>query len=74
MNFSAAVLCGGKEVGKSTLLKFLLNRSLEKWSKVIVIDLDPGQPEFTVMGCLSVISVQQPVVGPNFTHLITPEK
>lgn len=70
--FFAVVLCGGKGVGKSTLLRFLVNRCLKKWPKILVLDFDPGQSEFTVMGCLSAALVQQPLLGPNFSHLIEP--
>lgn len=67
------VLCGGVNVGKSTLLRYLVNRSLEKWSEILVLDFDPGQSEFTVMGCLSAILIKNPLLGPNFSHLIKPD-
>ncbi|XP_065215234.1 polynucleotide 5'-hydroxyl-kinase NOL9 [Planococcus citri] len=68
------IITGGKNAGKSTLLKYLINKSLASNSKVLVLDFDPGQAEFTVMGCLSAVLVTKPVLGPNFSHLVTPVK
>ncbi|XP_028025537.1 polynucleotide 5'-hydroxyl-kinase NOL9 [Bombyx mandarina] len=67
------IICGGKGTGKSTMLRYLCNRLLDH-GPVLVIDLDPGQAEFTVAGNLSVTIVNEPLLGPNFTHLKTPEK
>lgn len=67
-------LCGGKGVGKSTFLRYAINRLLTKYEKIRVVDLDPGQPEFTVPGCVSVHTVTEPVFGPNYTHIRRPEK
>lgn len=61
---------GGKGVGKSTFIRYLINRLISETGKpVLVIDLDPGQAEFTVPGCLSCTLVQKPILGPNFTHV-----
>lgn len=67
-------LCGGQGVGKSTLLRYLVNKLLMDYVEVRVIDLDPGQSEFTVPGCLSICTVREPVFGPNFTHIIKPDR
>ena len=51
------MVAGGKGVGKSTFLRFLVNRVLaEVGAPVLVVDLDPGQAEFTVPG-LSLVSL-----------------
>lgn len=68
------VVCGGKGVGKSTFVRFLVNRSLPVFREVLYLDFDPGQPEFTVPGCVSAVIVKQPLLGPSFTHLTTPEQ
>lgn len=69
------VLCGGKGVGKSTMLRFLLNRYLSSgMESVLLIDFDPGQAELTMPGCVSISLVKKPLLGPNFTHLQTPLK
>ncbi|KAK5649600.1 hypothetical protein RI129_000629 [Pyrocoelia pectoralis] len=68
------LLSGGKGVGKSTALRYIINKLLLRYKKVLVIDLDPGQPEFTIPGCLSATIVYDPVFGPNYTHLREPYK
>lgn len=73
-NLSRILLCGGKSVGKSVLLRYMINSMLNSVDKVVCIDLDPGQSEFTVGGCVSVTIVDKPVFGPNYTHLRKPEK
>ncbi|XP_021938598.1 polynucleotide 5'-hydroxyl-kinase NOL9 isoform X2 [Zootermopsis nevadensis] len=70
---SCTVVCGGKGVGKSTFVRFLINRSLPLFGQVLCLDFDPGQPEFTIPGCVSAVIVKEPLLGPSFTHLSTPE-
>uniref|UniRef100_A0A1B6G999 Polynucleotide 5'-hydroxyl-kinase NOL9 n=1 Tax=Cuerna arida TaxID=1464854 RepID=A0A1B6G999_9HEMI len=67
-----SILCGGKSVGKSTLLRYLINKCLQKWSGVLVLDFDLGQCEFTIGGCISAVLLEEPVLGPNYTHLKQP--
>lgn len=69
---SRIILAGGKNVGKSTAMRNLVNRMLEKTEAVIVLDLDPGQAEFTPPACISMNIVTKPLLGPNFSHLMTP--
>lgn len=68
------VICGGKGVGKSTLLKYLINTQLMRNQSVLCLDFDPGQSEFTAPGAVSAVLVKEPLFGPNFTHIIKPEK
>ncbi|XP_028157807.1 polynucleotide 5'-hydroxyl-kinase NOL9 [Ostrinia furnacalis] len=70
---SRGIMCGGKGLGKSTFLRFCVNRLLGR-GPVLVVDLDPGQAEFTVAGNISATVVNEPLLGPNFTHLKTPVK
>ena len=73
------VVAGGKGVGKSTFMRFITNRLLNRTElksasecsrvSVLYIDLDPGQAEFTIPGCLSATKVVRPIMGPNFSHL-----
>ncbi|XP_045501644.1 polynucleotide 5'-hydroxyl-kinase NOL9 [Colias croceus] len=65
--------CGGKGSGKSTFLRYYVNKLLQKTS-VLVIDLDPGQSEFTVAGHVSATVVDSPIFGPSFTHLRAPKR
>ncbi|KAB0801391.1 hypothetical protein PPYR_05745 [Photinus pyralis] len=69
---SKTLLSGGKGVGKSSALRYMVNKLLLSYKEVLVIDLDPGQPEFTISGCLSATIVTEPVFGPNYTHLREP--
>lgn len=71
---SKVFLCGGKGVGKSTFLRYAINRLLMKYKEVRVVDLDPGQPEFTVPGCVSYHTITEPVFGPNYTHIKKSER
>lgn len=70
---SRVAICGGKGVGKSTLLRYCINSLLGRFEKVVVVDLDPGQSEFFPPGCLSITTVTEMVLGPNYTHLQTPD-
>jgi len=45
--YTKLVVCGAKGVGKSTCLRYTVNKLLQKFSQIAVIDCDPGQPEFT---------------------------
>ncbi|XP_068620756.1 polynucleotide 5'-hydroxyl-kinase NOL9 [Battus philenor] len=69
---SRGIVCGGKGAGKSTFLRYYVNQLLSK-GPVLVIDLDPGQCEFTVAGSISATVVTEPLLGPNYTHLRKPE-
>lgn len=75
------VVCGPKGAGKSTYAKLLANHILTArtgrtaWGSgssgnatVAWLDLDPGQPEYTPPGQLSLTQLRTPVLGPAFTH------
>lgn len=66
------MLFGGKGVGKSTLLRFLVNQLIQLCGTILVVDFDPGQPELFPAGCVSASLVSTPFLGPNFTHLQQP--
>lgn len=57
-------------------MRLLVNKILSQQKgdqrKVVVLDLDPGQSEFTAPGCLSVVEVSEPLLGPSFTHFKIP--
>ncbi|XP_050323205.1 polynucleotide 5'-hydroxyl-kinase NOL9 [Bactrocera neohumeralis] len=63
---SKVLLSGGKSVGKSTLLRYLLNRHLERSERVLVIDLDIGQAELFTPQTVSCTVLTQPLLGPGF--------
>ncbi|PLB35662.1 putative RNA processing protein Grc3 [Aspergillus candidus] len=72
------LVCGPKGSGKSTFSRYLLNHLLSPAPQtetnycntdgVAFLDLDPGQPEFSPMGQVSLTHVRAPVFGPPFTH------
>lgn len=76
----AILVCGPKGAGKSTFSKLLTNRLLTCSSSgvsntsgrqifgIAVLDLDPGQPEYTPAGTLSLVHVTKPNFGAPFSH------
>ncbi|KAL7269237.1 Polynucleotide 5'-hydroxyl-kinase grc3 [Rhizina undulata] len=62
------LVSGGKGAGKSTFARTLLNKLLEVAPAVVYLDVDPGQPEFSPPGMVSLARVTSPIFGPPFTH------
>jgi polynucleotide 5'-hydroxyl-kinase GRC3/NOL9 len=76
---SVTMLCGPKSSGKSTFTKLLSNKLLLSSRKarstgVAILDLDPGQPEYSLPGQLSLIHLREPNFGPPFSHPQTTER
>ncbi|XP_027867218.1 polynucleotide 5'-hydroxyl-kinase NOL9 [Xiphophorus couchianus] len=67
------LVCGVKNVGKSTFIRILINTLLNHTSNVDYLEGDLGQTEFTPPGCLSLSTVKEPLLGPPFTHQVTPD-
>ena len=67
------VICGAKGVGKSTCMKYLVNRLLGSNDKVAVIDCDVGQSEFTTSGLVSLHVFDDPIAMPSHLNLRKPE-
>ncbi|KAF5988200.1 polynucleotide 5'-hydroxyl-kinase GRC3 [Fusarium bulbicola] len=71
----STLICGPKSAGKSTFSRLFLNRFLTDRSHrqtlrgVVVMDLDPGQPEYAPAGTLSLVFATKPNLGTPFTHL-----
>ncbi|XP_053377121.1 polynucleotide 5'-hydroxyl-kinase NOL9-like [Mercenaria mercenaria] len=63
------LVCGGKDSGKSTTNRLLINSTLNILESVYYLECDIGQTEFTPPGVLSLVEVTSPVTGPPFTHL-----
>ena len=70
--WSCTVIAGGKNVGKSTTLRYLINTLLPVSKIVVLVDFDIGQAECTPAGCISYTLIEEPLLGPNFTHLKPP--
>ncbi|EKD15047.1 uncharacterized protein L3040_003753 [Drepanopeziza brunnea f. sp. 'multigermtubi'] len=67
------MICGPKSSGKSTFAKILGNRLLSISENstsrgIAVLDIDPGQPEYSPPGQLALVHVQNPNFGPPFSH------
>ncbi|XP_004768712.1 polynucleotide 5'-hydroxyl-kinase NOL9 isoform X1 [Mustela putorius furo] len=68
------LVCGSQDVGKSTFNRYLINQLLNSISCVDYLECDLGQTEFTPPGCISLLNITEPVLGPPFTHQRTPQK
>jgi len=70
------VLAGSKGAGKSTFSRILANRLLTTagLDSVAYLDVDPGQPEFSPPGIISLSVLNSPILGPPFTHTISPTR
>ncbi|OIW26580.1 hypothetical protein CONLIGDRAFT_620436 [Coniochaeta ligniaria NRRL 30616] len=74
------LICGPKSSGKSTFSRMLANRFVTHhvapredakdipWNEVAYLDVDPGQPEFTVPGVISLVNMSKPNLAPSFCH------
>ncbi|XP_060750933.1 polynucleotide 5'-hydroxyl-kinase NOL9 [Tachysurus vachellii] len=67
------LVCGAKNSGKSTFNRHLINSLLNHTASVEYLECDLGQTEFTPPGCLSLITVTEPLLGPPFTHQREPD-
>lgn len=79
---------GSRNSGKSSTLRIICNRILHsrdehrqrskgdalKSVPLFVLDLDPGQTEFTPPACISLVEVNQFLMGPPGAHQMKPRK
>lgn len=56
------------------MMRYFINKCLKKWDKILVLDFDIGQSEFSLPACISAFVIDKPLLGPNFTHLLQPIK
>jgi polynucleotide 5'-hydroxyl-kinase GRC3/NOL9 len=76
------LICGAKGAGKSTFLRYAVNRCLSSSistsdsknansiGQVAILDCDVGQPEMSVPGILSLTIVTSPLLSPPHTHMV----
>ncbi|WAR26784.1 NOL9-like protein [Mya arenaria] len=57
------VVCGGKNSGKSTTNRILMNVSLNSVESLYYLECDIGQTEFTPSGVVALYRVTAPVIG-----------
>lgn len=71
---SRTVVMGGKGVGKSHLVRYLINKSLSSYPKVGVIDFDIGQSEIFLPQTVSAAVLSEPLLGHGAFHRIAIKK
>lgn len=72
------LVCGPKSSGKSTFSRLMANRLVTSrggnkdrvWPGVSILDIDPGQPEFSPPGVISHVQLHEPNLAPPFGHPI----
>lgn len=67
----AIMVCGPKGSGKSTLVRLITNELLSRpasSSGVALLDLDPGQPEYSPPGDVSLVHLKSYNLGPPYIH------
>uniref|UniRef100_H3BAT4 Polynucleotide 5'-hydroxyl-kinase NOL9 n=1 Tax=Latimeria chalumnae TaxID=7897 RepID=H3BAT4_LATCH len=68
------LVCGAKNIGKSTFNRLLINSLLNDIPCVEYLECDLGQTEFTPPGCVSLHRIIQPLLGPPFLHQRAPRR
>lgn len=71
---SRQMIIGGKGVGKSTFLRYLINRNLNEFEKILLIDLDIGQAEMFLPQTVSATIITEPILGPGYLRNASPYK
>ncbi|CAH8281519.1 unnamed protein product [Eruca vesicaria subsp. sativa] len=73
---AVALVCGPKDSGKSTFSRNLVKVLLQRYKRVAYLDIDVGQPEFTVPGFLSLTVVNKSILDSDWTGpcIIEPER
>lgn len=71
---SRVLVIGGKNVGKSSLCQFLINANIARFEKVLLIDLDVGQPICSPAQTVSATLLTKPIIGPGYLARASPEK
>uniref|UniRef100_A0A915EIJ6 Polyribonucleotide 5'-hydroxyl-kinase Clp1 P-loop domain-containing protein n=1 Tax=Ditylenchus dipsaci TaxID=166011 RepID=A0A915EIJ6_9BILA len=62
------LILGNKGVGKSTLMRYLVNNLMSKMKtkKIFLLDTDVGQSEMNPSGCISLSEIKKPLLGSTF--------
>lgn len=68
------VVIGGKNVGKSALTQFLINKNITSFKSILLIDLDIGQPICGPAQTVSVSLLKKPIIGPGYLSNNQPDK
>ncbi|KAL8789074.1 MAG: hypothetical protein Q9213_001337 [Squamulea squamosa] len=67
---TAALVCGPKGSGKSTFVRMLSNGFNDSRGSrcIVLLDIDPGQPEFSPPGEVSLVQISSCHFGPPYCH------
>ncbi|XP_037946012.1 polynucleotide 5'-hydroxyl-kinase NOL9-like [Teleopsis dalmanni] len=68
------MIVGGKSVGKSTLVRYMINNHLNTHKRILLIDLDIGQSEMFLPQTVSCFVIDEPLLGPGFFQNKQPAK
>lgn len=68
------VVIGGKNVGKSALTQFLINKNITSFKSILLIDLDIGQPICGPAQTVSATLLKKPIIGPGYLSNNQPDK
>ncbi|CAG9799452.1 unnamed protein product [Chironomus riparius] len=68
------MIIGGKNVGKSAMCQYLINKNISKYPKMLLIDLDIGQPIYAPSQTLSATLITEPLIGAGYLNNATIEK
>lgn len=71
---SRQMIIGGRGVGKSTFLRYLINKNLKEFEKILLIDLDIGLQEMFVPQTVSATIITKPLLGPGYLQNTSPYK
>lgn len=71
---SRQIIVGGRAVGKSTLLRYHINKNLTKFQKILLIDFDIERPETFLPKTISATVITKPLLGPGFLKNLVPIK
>lgn len=68
LNGGPVLILGNKGVGKSTLMRYLINETLSRLNarKIFLLDTDVGQSEAGPPGCISLVHIEKPLIGAPF--------
>lgn len=79
------MVCGAKSTGKSTYVRYLINKLLSAcenressepvpYKEIAVLDCDVGQPEFSAPGMVSLTMITKPILSPPNAHIVCGKK
>lgn len=71
---SRLAVIGGKNVGKSNLCQFLINKNIHDFGKILLIDLDIGQPICGASQTVSATMITLPIIGPGYLGRNQPDR